>query len=97
MSQLNISITANTSDFNQFADELGYNAEVITIVNNVQVASPNPQTKLEFIQAQFKAMTIAWLAAKKIAIIDQQIMDQRTAEKDAMRAAITSAVAVNFV
>lgn len=97
MATLNITITAGLSDFNLFADELGYNDNITTIVSNLPVISPNPQSRQQFLQEQFKKVTTDWLTSKKIIAIDNQIRDQRIAEKDALKTAINNAVSVNFV
>lgn len=96
MATLNISITASVAEFGIFADELGYNKEVTDFNNGTPITTPNPQTKQAFLEEQFKNVTTSWLAARKVQAIDQQIRDQRVAEKEAIKSAIEGAVNVHF-
>ena len=97
MSSITITINASQQDFSTFADELGYMAEVNTLVNGENVASPNPQTKEQFLVAYFKNITVGELYRRKAAVLDQATADAKTAEKAALKSAIESVVSVTAV
>lgn len=107
MAEINIKITAQTSDFNQFANELGYLTEVFKTAEELALLTPpisiqdrlkpNPQTKQQFLEDYFKGIVISELYRKKAQIIDSQVNATKEAEKVAIKAGITGAVSVNSV
>ena len=94
MAKINIVIDATQEDFSTFADELGYMAEVTDLVDNVLTVTPNPQNKQQFLEAYFKRVVVEELYRRKAAVIDQQTIDTRAAEKEALKSVITSVVGV---
>ncbi len=94
MAKINIEITATVEDFSTFADELGYMAQITTLVDNVPTTVNNPQSKADFLQEYMKGIVVNELYRRKASVIDQQTLDTRAAEKATLKSAITSAVAV---
>lgn len=107
MSEINIKITAQESDFNTFADELGYqdlvvktNEEIALLPQPVALedrVKPNPQTKVQFLEDYLKTLMVTELYKKKATVIDNQINAVKEAEKVALKAGIASAVGVTSI
>lgn len=106
MAKINIVITAQPTDFDTFANELGYlsevyksNAEIQALPQPVSIQDmlkPNPQSKTEFLTEYFKRVVVDELARVKIASIQKTIDVAKETEKENMRTAINSAVAVQY-
>lgn len=107
MSTINITITADVSDFIQFADELGYQTEVsktpeelalltepITIQDRIK---PNPQTKQQFLEEYFKGVVVNELYRKKAGVIDAQVNSAKEAETVALKGVLGGVVGVTSV
>jgi len=104
MAKINIAINATLQDFSVFADELGYQTEVIKSPEELALLKepisiqdrlkPNPQSKTDFLLEYFKRITTTELARVKIANIQRQVDEAKEAEKEAMRVAISNAVTV---
>ena len=104
MAEINIKITAQPADFDQFANELGYLTEVSKTAEELALLQepiaiqdtikPNPQTRTEFVQAYLKNVVIDELYRKKAGVIDAQVNATKETEKATLRTAITSAVSV---
>lgn len=107
MATINVAITASTQDFSVFADELGYQTEVLKTPEELALLTepisiqdrlkPNPQSKTDFLREYFKTITVNELARVKIANIQRQVDQAKEAEKVAMRTAIEGAVSVTAV
>lgn len=107
MATINIGITATLQDFSVFADELGYQAQVMKtpaeialLVEPISVQDrlkPNPQNKTDFLLEYFKRITVNELARVKIANIQRQVDATKETEKAAMRTAIEGAVNVTVL
>ena len=105
MSTINITITALESDFLQFADELGYQAEVIKspeelalLVEPISIQDrrkPNPQTKQQFLEEYLKGALVDELYRRKAGIIDAQVNATKEAEKASLKVGIASVVSVS--
>lgn len=104
MATINIGITASLQDFSVFADELGYQTEVMKSPEELALLEepisiqdrlkPNPQSKTDFLLEYFKRITVTELARVKINNIQRQVDTAKEAEKEAMRVAIGNAVIV---
>lgn len=104
MAKINIGITATLQEFSTFADELGYQTEVLKSAEELALLTepisiqdrlkPNPQSKTDFLLAYFKKLTTEELAKVKIANIQRTVDVAKEAEKEAMRVAIGNAVVV---
>lgn len=104
MAKINIGITATQAEFSTFADELGYQPEVLKSPEELALLTepisiqdrlkPNPQTKVEFLTEYFKTITVNELARVKITKIQKEVDSKKEAEKEAMRIAISNAVIV---
>lgn len=104
MAQINIKVTATLADFSTFADELGYQAQILKSPEELALIpeprsiqdtlKPNPQSKTDFLLEYFKRITVNELARVKIANIQKQVDATKEAEKVALRTAIDSAVTV---
>lgn len=107
MSTINITITAQPADFTQFADELGYQAEVLKSPAEIALLpeghsiqdtlKPNPQTKQQFLEAYLNAVVVNELYRQKARVIDGQVDTAKEAEKVSLKAGITGAVSVGSV
>ena len=104
MAKINISIEASLQDLSVFADELGYQTQVMKspeelalLVEPISIQDrlkPNPQSKTNFLLEYFKRITTTELARVKIANIQRQVDEAKEVEKEAMRVAISKAVTV---
>jgi len=104
MAKINVAITASLAEFSLFADELGYQTQVTKtpeelalLVEPISIQDrlkPNPQSKTDFLLEYFKTITTTELARVKIANIQRQVDNDKEAEKEAMRVAISNAVVV---
>jgi hypothetical protein len=104
MAKINITINATLQEFSTFADELGYETQVIKSPEELALLEepisiqdrlkPNPQSKTDFLLEYFKRITTNELAKVKIAQIQRQVDVTKEAEKEAMRVAIGNAVTV---
>lgn len=104
MAEINIKITATPQDFSIFADELGYQTEVVKTEAELALLpepisiqdrlKPNPQTKQQFLEEYFKRATVNELFRRKASVIDGQINVAKETEKANLKAAIESAVGV---
>lgn len=107
MSTINIVITAQATDFIQFADELGYQtevpktpAELALLVEPIAIQDrikPNPQTKQQFLEDYFKNVVVNELYRKKAGVINAQINSAKEADKVSLKTVLTSVVAVTSV
>ena len=107
MSTINITITAQQSDFSIFADELGYQAQVLKspeelalLVEPISIQDtlkPNPLSKQQFLEEYFKTVVVGELYRKKAGVIDAQVNSAKEIEKTNLKAGITGAVSVNSV
>lgn len=96
MATVNITITATVSQLSSFADELGYLPQIAVgaEADGTTIIGANPQSKQEFLAEYFNKVTVNELARVRVGAIDREIRDQRAADKEAIRKAIASAVAV---
>lgn len=104
MATINVAITASLAEFSTFADELGYQTEVLKSPEELALLTepisiqdrlkPNPQSKTDFLLEYFKNITVNELARVKIANIQRQVDAAKEAEKEAMRVTISNAVVV---
>lgn len=104
MSVINIKITASLQDFSVFADELGYQTEVLKTPEELALlvepialedrVKPNPQTKQQFLEEYFKRITVAELFRRKAQVIDVQVNQVKETEKANLKTAIEAAVGV---
>lgn len=98
MSKLTTTVTAPLNEFITIANELGYQ-EFVPSLNTTTGATevtPNPVDRRAFLQNYFKAITVNELAKVRLRAIEQAVLDERTAEKEAVRASLNNAVAVTF-
>jgi hypothetical protein len=104
MATINIAITAPDSEFLQFANELGYQTEVLKseeelalLVEPISIQDrlkPNPQTRVQFLQEYFKNVVSNELYRQKAIVIDREVNDAKEAEKTALKNTIRNIVAV---
>ena len=92
MSTLTTTITAQLQEFITIVDELGYQEFVFAETEVV----PNPETKQAFLERYVKELITNDFTKAKIKAIDNEIRDERTAEKQALKTAIAGAISVNF-
>ena len=107
MSTINITITADVADFIQFADELGYQTEVLKspeelalLVEPIAIQDrikPNPQSKQSFLEDYFKTVVVSELYRKKAATIDAQVNSAKEVEKQGLKSGIATAVSVTSI
>jgi len=105
MATINITITAQPSDFDVFANELGYQTEVekspeelALLVEPISIQDrlkQNPQTRMQYVETYLKTAVVAELYRQKARVIDNAVDASKIAEKEALKAGITSAVAVS--
>lgn len=107
MSTINITITAQASDFSQFADELGYQThvsktpeEIALLVEPIAIQDrikPNPESKQQFLESYLKNVVVTELYRKKAGVIDAQVNATKEAEKASLKTVLTSVVGVSSV
>ncbi len=107
MSTINITINASLEDFSIFADELGYQTEVLKspeelalLVEPIAIQDrikPNPQSKQDFLNEYFKNVVVNELYRKKAGVIDAQINDAKVAEKASLKTVLSNVVGVTSV
>lgn len=104
MSTINITITADVTEFSIFADELGYQTMVLKSEEELALLEepisiqdrlkPNPQTKVDFLESYFKEVVVSELYRQKARAIDGQINATKEAEKVTLKGTLASAVGV---
>lgn len=94
MSTLNFTITASQSEFDDFADRLGY---MSTLINELDVLIPNPETRSAFLVRIMKEQVAQKFYTPFVTAIEAEINTARDAEKETMRQTVRDRVAVNFV
>lgn len=107
MSTINITITAQASDFITFADELGYQTEVSKTPEELALLTepialedrikPNPQNKQQFLEEYFKNVVVNELYRRKAGVIDAQVNSAKEAEKVALKGVLSNVVGVTSV
>lgn len=107
MSTITIKITAQATDFAQFADELGYQTEVSKTPEELALLTepiaiqdrikPSPQTKQQFLEEYFKGVVVNELYRKKAGVIDAQVNSAKEAEKVALKGVLGGAVGVTSI
>ncbi len=107
MSTINITLTADVADFVQFADELGYQTEVLKspeelalLVEPIAIQDrikPNPQNKQQFLEEYFKGVVVNELYRKKAGVIDAQVNSAKEAEKASLKSVLAGVVGVTSV
>lgn len=93
MATLNSSITGTTQEFDGFADKLGYMTQVFDIDG---VASPNPESRNDFILRTMKEVFAEKFYAPYVADIDREVRTEREADKEAMRENIRARITMSF-
>lgn len=98
MSTLTTIVTAPTNEFITIVNELGYQEFVSSIDSQtgLPVTIPNPESQQAFFERYVKELIVNDFTRVKIRAIDNAIRDERTAEKEALKTAIASAVSVTF-
>jgi hypothetical protein len=102
MSQINIKITADVTEFSKFADELGYQTmvlkspeELALLVEPIAIEDrlkPNPENKVQFLESYFKNVIAEELYRQKARIIDGQVNATKEAEKATLKGTLLSVV-----
>ena len=104
MAKINVTITATLAQFSTFADELGYQTEVLKTPEELALLvepialedriKPNPQTKTQFLEEYFRNVTVGELFRRKAQAVDTEINEAKNAEKATIRTGIENAVSV---
>lgn len=92
MSILKYEIVATQSEFEGFADKLGYMGTVF--VN--AVPTPNPETKIQYIQRLMKEAQDRLFYQPYVTEIEQTVRNTMETEKEAMRTNIRTRSTINF-
>jgi tRNA A58 N-methylase Trm61 len=93
MSTLNFVITADQTEFDDFANRLGYQA---FSVDELDVPIPNPETHNDFLQRILKEKVANTFYTPFVTEIDAQINATRDTDKENMRVAVRDRVGVTF-
>lgn len=88
MATLRIDITAPNQALLNYAEDLGYNAVITTMVDNVPVESANPQTASQYLTEKIKGIVSVALANKSIQVIE------KTKRQEARTAAVNTRTAI---
>ena len=98
MATLTIKITAPVAAFQKYADDLGYQATVITGIdaNAVAVVKANPQTQDEYLTEKIKGIVSVALAEKTAQAIRQTKELEARADMTTARTAIEGAMTVTI-
>jgi hypothetical protein len=104
MASINIKVTATMQEFSTFADELGYQTEVLKSPEELALLAepisiqdrikPNPQNKQQFLETYFNALVADELYKQKARVIDAEINAAKQAEKEAIRTTLRGKVSV---
>lgn len=107
MSQINIKITADVTEFSKFADELGYQTmvlkspeELALLVEPIAIEDrlkPNPENKVQFLESYFKNVVASELYKQKARVIDAQVNTAKETEKEALKNILLGVVGVTSV
>jgi hypothetical protein len=107
MSTINITINASLEDFSIFADELGYQTEVLKspeelalLVEPIAIQDrikPNPQNKQQFLEEHFKSVVVNELYRQKARVIDGQVNSAKETEKASLKTVLGNVVDVSSV
>lgn len=83
MATINIQITAPINALSTYADELGYQSQVVSggDENNPGTLIPNPQSKQEFLGEQVKNIVASALAAKKAEAVARTKAEEAKTER----------------
>lgn len=97
MATLRIDITAANAAFLKYAKDLGYSDVVYTMVDDVTVEEPNPQTPAEFLTERIKGIVSVALANKSIQVIEDTKRQEARTEAVNTRTAIENAMTVTIL
>lgn len=93
MATLTYAITATNTEFNNFADRLGYQQEVLV----AGIPAANPEARREYISRLMREAQDRLFFTPFVNEIDQQIRDAREAEKEVMKTNIRNRSTINYV
>jgi hypothetical protein len=98
MAKINFSVDATVAEFSDFADRLGYMAQILNGVDGdgQPIVTANPETKQAFLQRIMKEKVAEVFYTPFVADIDREVRTQRDADKEAVREDVRSRVTVNF-
>jgi hypothetical protein len=96
MAKLTFEVTATVAEFSNFADRLGYMAEISNLVEGQVVVSPNPETKQDFLLRVLKEQIATTFYNPFVQDIDREVRDERDVEKETLKDNIRNRVAVTF-
>lgn len=99
MATLTIKITAPVAAFQKYADDLGYQATIVTGIdaNNQPITVANPQTQAEYLTEKIKGIVSVALADKTAQTIRQTKEEEARTEITTSRTAIENAMVVTIV
>lgn len=98
MATLTIKITAPVASFQKYADDLGYQATIVTGMDaqGISITAPNPQTQAEYLTEKIKGIVSTALADKTAQAIRQTKEDEARTAITTSRTAIEGAMTVTI-
>lgn len=98
MAALTFTVTASQTEFDDFANRLGYMDTITTGFDGqgMPITAPNPESRADFLQRVMKELVASKFYAPFIADIDREVRDQREVDKEIMRNVVRDRVAVSF-
>lgn len=93
MATLNFTVTASQAEFDDFANRLGYMADIINQDNTV---SPNPESRTDFLVRVMKEVVAERFYAPFVRDVETQVRDTMETEKEALRVTVRDRVAVSY-
>lgn len=93
MATLNFTVTATQAEFDDFANRLGYMADIILPDNSVV---PNPESRADFLVRTMKEAVSERFYAPFVRDIETQVRDTKETEKETMRGVVRDRVAASF-
>ena len=98
MATLTIKITAPIAAFQKYADDLGYQANIVTGIDakGISITAPNPQTQAEYLTEKIKGIVSVALADKTAQAIRHTKEQEARTEVVTARTAIENAMVVTI-
>lgn len=93
MATLTFTVTATEAEFDDFANRLGYMADIIQSDNSV---IPNPETRTQFLLRTMEEAVAERFYVPFVRDIETQVRDTMETEKETMRQVVRDRVTAQF-
>jgi hypothetical protein len=98
MAKLTFTITATVPEFIEFSDRLGYMTTIVTGLdgNSMPITAPNPEQRQDFLLRILKEKIASEFYTPYVTDINNEVRNQREADKETARNKVRNRVAVTF-